>query len=681
MYFINKIPSRYRFAAGMILSIAVLLEAVVFNYKWLDSIFDKEIPAAFQIAGAEYQGDGIYTITDSCAVLEFHNIDQIVRYICFLPGDVKGNKAEISIAAKDEANENYIAGTNRVVLHDVKQSQYIRLHFSGKISDLKISINGMEGKELRTSDVRLGVHVPLMLSWVRLCIMVFVMLGAYILRRGSGIYKYKTDLRRKKQRWIVGVLLAAYSWMFWGMIHWNTPVLYWHENMEHHQQYYKLAEAFLEGRLYTDDDVPEELLNMENPYDRFAREEKNVSFKWDHAYFEGKYYCYFGAVPVLLLYIPYNFLMGGNLPNYIAVFILGILFMIGSALLIWRIIDNWFKKTPFVMYLIIHIVFIVVSGLSYAVYKPDFYIVPILSALVFTVFGLELWLSSWNKEYCKTGKLCSCRLLAGSFCIALTAGCRPQFLLAALLGIIFFWDDIFKKRLLFSKKSVRQTAAVGLPFLVVGAAIMWYNAARFGSVMDFGATYNLTSNDMTHRGFVFGRTGLGIFTYLFQPVNLFATFPFIKDFSVATVYQGLTLSENMMGGVYVLYPVLVTGLYGVYNKKLFSDNNGHKIVCLALFMSVAVVAVDTQMAGLLMRYDLDFLWMLMLASVFTIFSLYQKYERKEELRQKIIRLVIILSVVTLILAFLSVLAHDENPIKDGNPVLYYKVQHLIAFWI
>lgn len=33
---------------------------------------------------------------------------------------------------------------------------------------------------------------------------------------------------------------------------------------------------------------------------------------------------------------------------------------------------------------------------------------------------------------------------------------------------------------------------------------MWYNAARFGSPFDFGANYNLTSNDMTRRGFAVG---------------------------------------------------------------------------------------------------------------------------------------------------------------------------------
>lgn len=40
-----------------------------------------------------------------------------------------------------------------------------------------------------------------------------------------------------------------------------------------------------------------------------------------------------------------------------------------------------------------------------------------------------------------------------------------------------------------------------LPYIIVAAGVMYYNAARFGSPFDFGANYNLTFNDMTLRGF------------------------------------------------------------------------------------------------------------------------------------------------------------------------------------
>lgn len=676
----GKSPKKY-INIFLIVFLAVLFcELFIFNFKWLNSVFDKEITAASAITGAETSGDGTYLITDSTFTIEFHDVNNKIKYLYLRPGENPDNKMEVSVSAKDEANENFITAPARTAVSAVEQSQYIRLHFSGTVSSLKITISGMEGKTIRDSDIRLNVRVPLMFSWVRVLALFILAMVLFVLRPKSFIYQYKTNLSGKKQKLAMVILIGIYSMIFWGMLHWNTSALAWHENMEHHQQYYKLVDAFKQGHLYISDDVSEELKNMENPYDRYAREANNVSFKWDHAYYEGKYYCYFGAVPALLVYLPYNLITGGNLPNYIAVFILGVLFMIGTALLLWRVIQKWYDQIPFALYLVLHAVFVAVSGLAYVVYKPDFYMIPSLSALVFTVFGLSSWLSA-ERTVGSARKLCSGSLAIGSFCIALTSGCRPQFLLAAFLGIILFWDHTVKRRILFSKDGIHQTLALCLPFMIVGVIAMWYNVSRFGSVFDFGANYNLTSNDMTHRGFVFGRCGLGIFTYLLQPFNLKATFPFLSEFGVSTVYQGLTLTENLMGGVLSLYPILLIGVYGVLKKKLFRNACVYKMVSLSVVMAVVLSVLDAQMAGLLTRYFSDFVWLLALAAVLTIFALYDTYASKVLLKREIIRFVVILSWITLTIAFFSILAHGEDSIKNSNPVLYYRIQHLIAFWM
>ena len=45
------------------------------------------------------------------------------------------------------------------------------------------------------------------------------------------------------------------------------------KNPGHRNQYEKMAESFMKGQLYFDDEVDEELLALENPYDPDAREE------------------------------------------------------------------------------------------------------------------------------------------------------------------------------------------------------------------------------------------------------------------------------------------------------------------------------------------------------------------------------------------------------------------------
>ena len=210
---------------------------------------------------------------------------------------------------------------------------------------------------------------------------------------------------------------------------------------------------------------------------------------------------------------------------------------------------------------------------------------------------------------------------------------------------------------------------------------MWYNYARFESPFDFGANYNLTSNDMTHRGFVPGRIGLGIFTYFFQPVKFDAVFPFIHDFACATSYQGLTLSEKLMGGAFMLYPLLAAGLYGMFSKHTFSgDKRAYQLVCASIIMALVVAVLDAQMAGLLTRYFTDYVWMMMIASSITIFAVYKKKSGDELNIRRTRAVVLALSYVTLAFALLSIPAHSENAIVNSNAYIYYKIQHLIAFW-
>ena len=126
---------------------------------------------------------------------------------------------------------------------------------------------------------------------------------------------------------------------------------------------------------------------------------------------------------------------------------------------------------------------------------------------------------------------------------------------------------------------------------------------------------------MTKRGIVFGRTGLGIFTYFFQPMRIDGQFPFVNDFDPSTVYQGITIMERQIGGAFMIFPILIFALVGVFKKKIFKDRLLYRVSLFSVVAAFLVAVLDTQMAGILMRYFTDFNWLLMLASVSTIFAL------------------------------------------------------------
>ena len=73
----------------------------------------------------------------------------------------------------------------------------------------------------------------------------------------------------------------------------------------HRDQYERMAQSILNGHLYLEyEDVDPRLSEMENPYDPQARKELGIYYHWDHAFYNGKYYMYFGIVPVFLLFLP-----------------------------------------------------------------------------------------------------------------------------------------------------------------------------------------------------------------------------------------------------------------------------------------------------------------------------------------------------------------------------------------
>ena len=97
----------------------------------------------------------------------------------------------------------------------------------------------------------------------------------------------------------------------------------------------KQFDAFLKGQLHLDVEANEKLLALENPYDPAARAEAEVQYLWDHAFYGGKYYSYFGAAPLIAVHAPIYFLTGGVPSDAYATMVLAVLAVMFIALA-WR---------------------------------------------------------------------------------------------------------------------------------------------------------------------------------------------------------------------------------------------------------------------------------------------------------------------------------------------------------
>lgn len=661
-----------RAALAAIVLAALLCEIFLLNYKHWATLACRPVEAAERNLYGMVEREGRYELIDEEAVIEFTGIGRPVSSLAFsLEGE---QMAEIMVAAVDEANAAYLCAPERVVRGDVSRGQYLILHLCGDVQKLKVVIRGMEGESIRRDAVTLNARIPLFFSWRRYLLLTGALCCLYLLRPGSRRYGIRTDLTSRRQWLLTAGCVIMQLLFFRQMLGWNTGALEWPEYLEHQQQYYRLAESLLEGR--TDIGAAPYVSSLTNPFDPTLRAATGLDFKWDHAYYNSRYYVYFGVAPVLLFYLPFYALTGRHLPHADCVFLLGGLLMAGTAWLLWQIIRRWFPRTPYALYLLLSAVTGAASYLGYAVCKPDLYLVPILTAIVCGVWGLAFWIGAERQE-----GYSAWRLGAGALCLALIAGCRPQQLLILAVAPVLFGRAVFRERKLFAKGSGAQTLALCLPFAAVAAGIMYYNSVRFGSPFDFGANYNLTTNDMTRRGWVWGRCGLGIFSYLLQPPRIGAVFPFLQDFAVETAYQGLTISERMVGGVLWLFPVLGFGIYGLGKRKAFKDTRCYILVWISQLLMAALVITDTQMAGLLTRYFGDFVWIGMIGSLLAILACYDRQVEEGRKTGPLQGAVTAACVVTFITVFLRIFAHSEDSVRLANPALFYEVQSLIAFWM
>ena len=109
----------------------------------------------------------------------------------------------------------------------------------------------------------------------------------------------------------------------------------------------------------------------------------------------------------------------------------------------------------------------------------------------------------------------------------------------------------------------------GLPLIIGGILLGWYNWARFGSVFEFGFRYhNYHAGPIINtimRYFLLAYFPANLYVYFFTPPNSMSVFPFIKPaMSRRKLYplQSFTaqiMSQNILPALSLLFPFIVFG--------------------------------------------------------------------------------------------------------------------------
>ena len=658
------------------LMISFFLEIFIFNFRTFQSLFyhQENLTDKITYNGIEKNSDNSFTVTDEeNNYIEIENINQKINNIK-LDFDISKKYIEYIIYATDEANSEYLQLNNRYLYPSIEKSKYVKLNMYGNSSKIKIEFIN-KGVNIKIKDISINERVPFDISLIRLLLVFGIIFVFLIFRSKSEFYKYKVDFKNKYQIGIMIFWVLIISFVF-GCIIYKNPTS--RTYVKHHQQYQELTESLLKGKVSLDIEPTKELLELENPYDYYLRtkieEETNKKIgQWDHAFYNGKYYVYFGIGPAIFGYLPYYVLFGKHITNYVIVLVISILTLIGMLFLLKEVTKRYFKNIPFLLFIIMYS--FLASILLKIVSSPAIYIVPIAYALMFTFFGLYFMISSIKKD-----KISTPLILAGSMCMALVASCRPQFLVGSFLLIPIFWDSVFKDRTLFSKKSVKQTIAFIMPYIIVAGLLMFYNYIRFDSILEFGSNYQITNMDMAKRGFKLDRIGFAIFTLLFQLPILKATFPFIQNTLDLNNYMGDIKIGIMFGGILVTNLLLWLGIFSFKFKKYLSKTL-YNFSCLAIVLALIVLIFDVEVSAIASRYVLDFSWLIFLPTIWVVFGLFNSNISKK-VKEIILKVILVVLFIYFVYQFLLLLQDQFfNNLLNNAPNFYFKWYYMLQWWL
>lgn len=450
------------------------------------------------------------------------------------------------------------------------------------------------------------------------------------------------------------------------------------EGVGTYDPYAQTFDAWQRGQVHLHLETDPLLAELENPYDPDAREASGAAIHWDRAFYNGRYYSYFGIAPVIFLYYP-MYLFTGNIPSaHMASLVFCVLGMVFLFQLVLTVLKKYGGKVNFLLLLCGLTSTAAVSGLFLCAHYADRYYTVISSGICFLC--LYLWL---GLEACMAKRrLSRCLLLAGcGLAISAAVLSRPTFALYAVLLIPPFLQLISRKDMKIPQKAA-AVASFFVPLLIGACMTMAYNAARFDSPFDFGAAYQLTVSNAGANRMSLSDLPAAVMQYFLNPVEVGGMFPFIRQriMIFASISHYVYVVHGFGACMFLCIPMSYL-IFWRLTRKCHCNSEKRWTYRLAFLLPVVVAFLDYCIGGYNTRYLCDILPVLAVFSTAVILEANQRLRRIPAVYGTFSRIsaaVLLLSPVFLTAFFLSL---DQNfTMWHSAPDLYFNLRELLVFW-
>ncbi|MDE6092744.1 MAG: hypothetical protein K2G14_06570, partial [Ruminococcus sp.] len=569
-------------------------------------------------------------------------------------------------------------------------TEYTTVLLSGKVGALQFNFSGIHNYDTFTiSGIELNAPIPFEVSAVRMALIIIISTLAWAVIF-SGLLNRSYEKNRILCKISAAIVTISAVLIAFGMtcekIPYNSDDYFLQK--EGNQISEELVLAFENGQVSLMDEPEKELFELKDPYDTYVRESTVPDYKWDHVFYNGKYYSYYGIAPVILLFLPYHLITGSFFPTDIAVLIFSALGLIFLTMTYNAIIKRWFRRIPSGCYIAGLVILLTVCGIWYCVGRPLFYEISISSGFAFTALGAYFLISS---NVIGGGEISLAKIPFASLFLAIAVLCRPTLAVYSVCACVYYaigfrnsakihYPDGSIKTV--KSRKIKYILGALIPFVVLGLVQMWYNYARFDSPFDFGIKYSLTINDFIdseyHTLFVL----IGMFAYIFAFPSVKPDYPYVETpftYFDANGYYFKDLGQTS-GILFLALPVFAYLLGGKALRKLPDRRTKIKYSVITLLPCVIMpllIMFSIWESGYAVRYTADFSWQILTGAYVILFFLYQNTANIT--LKKLFRYFMAFSmIVSLIINIPQIF--DFSFSEYDYPVIVSKFSELIEFW-
>ena len=535
-------------------ALSLILEIGVFHFSYFTQNQDRYPETEIDLSSMDgWNGEALPLLPENPTV-SFDNLSVPARSVTIRTAGPSGVlSGNVGICDEASAYKTVGAGSFQVNPGGAENTVTVRLQSHGTLSRLRVTFTDALTEPVFLLSVTLNERQPLAVNGLRLLLMAFS-LSALFLIVHFRIYRREYQFGRLSYRLMnLGVLLLCL------LICGGT---FYAQNADHSllrpyptleeirspemvvDAYMQQLDAFEKGQIALDLDVNPQLAALNNPYDTGERDKKEVAYHWDRAYYNGKYYSYFGLAPLFMVYYPV-FWLTGMLPTTAFA---GLLLSVFAVVMIFAAVHaliRLFTPRANLLLLLAGELAVVCGSFLYLMQasSSSFYYLPLIAA------------AGWLAAFTALASLAflACRPAAGpvshirkrvllfflcGVSLVMLVLSRPNMaLLAAAFAAPLFLRILIDKSLSWRQRLLESACPFLIPVLVGAAAVMYYNYIRFDSVFEFGQRYCTGIENFLYNKFYFSFDLASSMFYLFfvQGFQQLKDFPF---FWLARSYPG-----------------------------------------------------------------------------------------------------------------------------------------------